>query len=68
MIIVLAQSILPFSLIAAKASVSPPPCIRNASELVYVNGALNVEDTFFTCRDNIPDPRNIPTLYNNSLL
>lgn len=43
-----------------------PPCIANASELVYVRGALSATQTFLACTNNIPDPAMLPTYYNGS--
>jgi hypothetical protein len=45
---------------------TPPPCITDASQLVYQNGIFAVGQTIQACINNIPDPKLIPVVYNGS--
>lgn len=45
-----------------------PLCIRNESDLVYVNDAISASQIMTNCITNIPDPYNIPTFYNGSFI
>ncbi|RYY88180.1 hypothetical protein EON63_02860 [archaeon] len=42
----------------------PPPCIKNESELIYVNGLFSSDQTFYTCMANVGDPASAPNFYN----
>ena len=55
------------SKISTESTVPPPPdCIRNESDIVYVNGQISATQTFLKCLSNIAEPVNLPTLYNGA--
>ena len=43
------------------------PCINNNSEVVFRDGILSIYETFIKCRDNIPSPKLIPSIYNGTI-
>jgi hypothetical protein len=45
----------------------PPPCIRDESEIIYVNGVMSPAETFLKCLSNVADPYSLPTFYNGSV-
>ncbi len=45
----------------------PDPCIRDESEIAYVNGIISPTQTFINCLNNIADPYSVPTFYNGSV-
>lgn len=50
----------------SNVDLSPPDCIRDESDLGYVNGILSFEATFYNCLKNIADASSLPTLINGS--
>lgn len=52
--------------VASIPVIPPPDCIKNISELVYVNGELSTSSTIFNCLNNIGDAYSIPTYYNGT--
>ncbi len=45
---------------------TPPPCISNISQLVYINGEISATQSIYKCISNVPDPMMIPTFYNGT--
>lgn len=48
------------------AKKSPPPCIHNKSDAVFLDGYFSVEQTFYNCLENVLGSSFIPTFWNGS--
>lgn len=51
--------------ISNSASLHPPPCITNDTEVVRINGQVSFTATFANCLSNVADPLLPPNYYNN---
>ena len=45
---------------------APAPCIKDESDIVYVDGLISFSQTMKNCLDHVADPLLIPTFYNNT--
>ena len=45
---------------------TPPPCIKDESDLGYVSGMLSATQTFYNCLNAITDPMSLPNFYNGT--